>query len=45
MGKTLHNRIYLGRSSVLASRRLRTALTVGTLVVLGVTWAAIGSFK
>jgi hypothetical protein len=45
MGNSLHNKIYLGRSSVLASRRLRTALTVCTLVVLGVTWMAIRGFK
>ncbi|MDB5907103.1 MAG: hypothetical protein JWP34_1217 [Massilia sp.] len=45
MGNSLHNKIYLGRTSVLASRRLRTALTVGTLVMLGVTWMAMRGFK
>jgi hypothetical protein len=45
MGNSLHNKIYLGRSSVLGSRRVRTALTVGTLVALGVAWMAIRSFK
>lgn len=45
MGNSLHNKIYLGRSSVIASRRLRTALTVATLVVLGVSWMAIRDFK
>lgn len=45
MGNSLHNKIYLGRSSILASRPLRTALTVGTLVVLGVAWVAMRGFK
>ncbi|MET0858418.1 MAG: hypothetical protein ABWY27_16840 [Telluria sp.] len=45
MGNSLHNKIYLGRSSLLASRRLRTALTIGALVLLGVAWMALRGFK
>jgi hypothetical protein len=45
MGSSLHNKIYLGRTRVLDSRRLRTFLTVGTLVVLGAAWMAIRGFK
>jgi hypothetical protein len=45
MGNSLHNKIYLGRTSVLASRGLRRVLTVGTLVALGVTWMAMRGLK
>jgi hypothetical protein len=48
MGTTLHNKIYLGRSSLLASRRLQAALVLGALgalaalsALLGLVWATV----
>lgn len=45
MGNSLHNKIYLGRSSVLASRRLRMALGVGALAGVGLVLLTLCSFK
>jgi hypothetical protein len=48
MGTTLHNKIYLGRHSMLASRRLHKALAVGALGALagvGIVWAAMRALK
>jgi hypothetical protein len=48
MGTTLHNKIYLGRSSLLASRRMQAALALGTLAALsclGLVWAALRTMK
>ncbi len=38
MGKTLHNKIYLGRTSLMDSRRFQLALGFG--VVVGIALAA-----
>lgn len=45
MGSTLHNRIYLGRSSRLASRRMRIALALGALAGAVLLWAALRALK
>ena len=45
MGNSLHNKIYLGRGSVRASRRLRMVLGVGALVGIGLAWLLFRSFK
>ena len=45
MGNSLHNKIYLGRSSMLASRRLRRALGVGALAGVGLALLTLCSFK
>ena len=48
MGSTLHNKIYLGRSSLLASRRMQAALALGALGALagvGLVWAAMRTLK
>jgi hypothetical protein len=48
MGTTLHNKIYLGRGSLLASRRLQAALALGALGALagvGLVWAAMRVMK
>ncbi|MBC7454252.1 MAG: hypothetical protein H7335_11200 [Massilia sp.] len=45
MGSTLHNKIYLGRTSVLASPRLRLLLTASTLVSIGLAWMMFRSEK
>jgi hypothetical protein len=41
MGSTLHNKIYLGRSSLLSSRHMQvTALALGALAGIGLVWVA-----
>jgi hypothetical protein len=45
MGSTLHNKIHLGRSSLLASWRLQAALAVGALAGAGLVWAAVLSLR
>jgi hypothetical protein len=45
MGTTLYNKIYLGRPSVLASRRMRAALALGALAGVGLVWAAVRAMK
>ena len=45
MGSTLHNKIYLGRSSRLASRRVRAALALGALAGAGLAWVALRALK
>lgn len=45
MGNSLHNKIYLGRRTVLDSRRLRVVLSAGALVGVGVAWMVLRSFK
>jgi hypothetical protein len=45
MGSTLHNKIYLGRGSLLASRRLQAALALGALAGAGLAWAALRALK
>jgi hypothetical protein len=39
MGNSLHNKIYLGRNSMFASRRFQLALAVGALAGVGVALA------
>lgn len=45
MGTTLHNKIYLGRHSLLASRRMQAVLTLGALAGVGLVWVAVGTLK
>lgn len=45
MGNSLHNKIYLGRASVLSSRRVQAALAVGACVSIGLVWLAIRALK
>jgi hypothetical protein len=48
MGTTLHNKIYLGRGSLLASRRMQAALALGALAALsclGLVWAVTRAMK
>ncbi len=45
MGNSLHNKIYLGRSSVLGSRGMRAVLTVGAALGLGLLWIALRGVK
>ena len=41
MGNSLHNKIYLGRTSVLSSRRVQAAVALGAFVSIGLLWMAI----
>ena len=47
MGTTLHNKIYLGRNSLLGSTRMQAGLCIGALLVLGVglAWLALRLLK
>lgn len=45
MGNSLHNKIYLGRSSVLSSRRLQVALGFGLLAGAALAWAALRGLR
>jgi hypothetical protein len=45
MGTTLYNKIYLGRPSILASRRMQAALALGALAGVGLVWAAVRAVK
>ena len=48
MGSTLHNKIYLGRASLLSSRRMQAALVLGALSALagaGLVWAAMRTLR
>jgi hypothetical protein len=45
MGTTLHNKIHLGRTSLLGSRRLRTVLTLGTITVASLALIALRTLK
>jgi len=47
MGKTLHNKIYLGRSpvAVLNSKRVQAAIGMATLAGAGLAWLALRMLK
>ena len=45
MGNSLHNKIYLGRGSVLASRRLRMVLGVSALAGVGLALMVLRVIK
>lgn len=45
MGNSLHNKIYLGRTSALNSRRMQAALAVGACVSIGLAWLALRALK
>jgi hypothetical protein len=41
MGNSLHNKIHLGRTSVLSSRRVQAAMLAAVFVTIGVVWLAM----
>lgn len=41
MGTTLHNKIYLGRNTLLDSRRMQATVALGALAGAGLIWAAL----
>jgi len=45
MGNSLHNKIYLGRASVLESSRWRAALLLGTCLCIGLAWLALRAIR
>jgi hypothetical protein len=45
MGNSLHNKIYLGRTTVLGSRRMQGLVALSALVGICLVWLAFRSFK
>ena len=45
MGTSLHNKIYLGRSTGFASRRFQGVLAVGGIVAAGLVWIALRALR
>jgi hypothetical protein len=45
MGTTLYNRIYLGRGSLLGTRRMQVALALGALAGAGLVWVVVRALK
>jgi hypothetical protein len=45
MGNSLHNKIYLGRASVLSSRRAQAAAAIGAFVSIGLVWMLLRTLK
>jgi hypothetical protein len=45
MSTTLHNKIYLGRNTLLESRRMQAAVAFGMLAGVGLVWAAVRIMK
>ena len=45
MGRSLHNKIYLGRTSVLQSKPVQAFLYAGLFAGLGLVWLALRSVK
>jgi hypothetical protein len=45
MGSTLYNKIHLGRSPLLGSRRMRAALALAALAGAGLAWGAVYALK
>jgi len=45
MGSTLYNKIYLGRSPLLASRSVQLALVLGVLASVGLGWFVLRSLR
>lgn len=45
MGNSLHNKIPLGRTTVLDSRRVQVALACGACFGVALAWLAIHAYK
>lgn len=45
MGNSLHNKIYLGRGSALASRRMRALLLMAACAGAGLAWLAMRAMR
>ncbi len=44
MGNSLHNKIHLGRSSVMSDRRIQAAMLVGVFASIGLMWLVIRTY-
>jgi hypothetical protein len=45
MGTTLHNKIYLGRGTLLGSRRMQAALALGVLAGVSLVWVTVRALR
>jgi len=45
MGNSLHNKIHLGRTSVLSSKRFQAALALGAFASIGLVWIVIRTLQ
>ena len=45
MGNSLHNKIHLGRTSVLSSKRLQAAVAIGVFASIGLVWIVIRTLQ
>ena len=45
MGKTLHNKIQLGRTSVLNSKRFQTAMLLAAVIAISAAWLVLRAVK
>ncbi|WP_181373053.1 hypothetical protein [Massilia glaciei] len=45
MGNSLHNKIHLGRPSLLSSGRVRAALVLGAMAVASLAWLAVRALR
>lgn len=45
MGNSLHNKIYLGRTSVLGSARVRAALVLGVGASIALVWLVLRTLR
>lgn len=45
MGNSLHNKIYLGRASVLSSKRMQALFVIGAFASMGLVWLTIRALR
>jgi hypothetical protein len=45
MGNSLHDKIYLGRSTGFASRRFQGVLAIGAIICAGLLWIALRALR
>jgi hypothetical protein len=45
MGNSLHNKIHLGRGSLMASKRIQAAVVIASFAGIGLVWFAIRLLK
>ena len=45
MSTTMHNKIYLGRNTLLTSHRLQAVLALSALAGAGLVWAIVRAFR
>jgi hypothetical protein len=45
MSTTMHNKIYLGRNTLLTSHRMQAVLALSALAGAGLVWAVVRTFR